>query len=44
MEEKKRLEAKIAELEEELEEEQNTVELLADRARKSGIQVRKEQH
>ena len=40
MEEKKRLEGRIADLEEELEEEQNNVELLADKARKSTMQVK----
>jgi myosin heavy chain 9/10/11/14 len=39
LEEKRRLEARIAQLEEELDEEQNNAELNADRARKSAAQV-----
>ena len=38
-EEKKRLEARIAELEDELDEEQNNSESFAERARKNGLQV-----
>ena len=40
LEDKRRLETRIGTLEEELEEEQSNVEILADRARKNGIQVR----
>lgn len=40
LEDKRRLEARIAQLEEELDEEQNNAELANDRARKSGLQVR----
>lgn len=40
MDEKRRLEARIAQLEEELEEEQSNMELLNDRFRKTAIQVR----
>lgn len=39
--EKRRLEAKIAQLEEELEEEQSNMEILNDRLRKSAQQVAK---
>lgn len=39
MDEKRRLEARIAQLEEELEEEQSNMELLNDRFRKTAIQV-----
>lgn len=39
LEEKRRLEARIAQLEEELEEEQGNMELLNDRFRKSTLQV-----
>jgi len=39
--EKRRLEAKISQLEEELEEEQSNLEILNDRQRKSTQQVRK---
>ena len=39
LEEKRRLEARIAQLEEELDEEQNSAELANDRARKSALQV-----
>ena len=39
LEEKKRLEAKIADLEDDLEEEQSNAEVLADKARKNGLQV-----
>lgn len=39
LEEKRRLEARIAQLEEELEEEQGNMELLNDRFRKTNIQV-----
>jgi cell division septum initiation protein DivIVA len=39
LEEKRRLEARIAQLEEELDEEQNNAELNADRARKTAAQV-----
>lgn len=41
--EKRRLEARIAQLEEELEEEQGNMELLNDRLRKSSQQVREQQ-
>ena len=37
--EKKRLEARIAELEDELDEEQNNSEIFAEKARKNGLQV-----
>lgn len=40
MDEKRRLEARIAQLEEELEEEQGNMELLNDRFRKTTMQVR----
>lgn len=40
LDEKRRLEARIAQLEEELEEEQSTAELLNDRFRKTTLQVR----
>lgn len=40
MEEKRRLEARIAQLEEELDEEQGNTELLNDRFRKTALQVR----
>ena len=40
IEDKRRLEARISQLEEELEDEQNNVEILGDRARKNGLQVR----
>lgn len=39
MDEKRRLEARIAQLEEELEEEQGNMELLNDRFRKTTMQV-----
>lgn len=39
MDEKRRLEARIAQLEEELEEEQGNMELLNDRFRKTNMQV-----
>lgn len=39
MDEKRRLEARIAQLEEELEEEQGNMELLNDRLRKTTMQV-----
>jgi len=39
LDEKRRLEARIAQLEEELDEEQNNAELANDRARKSALQV-----
>jgi len=39
LEEKRRLEARIAQLEEELDEEQGTAELANERARKSALQV-----
>jgi hypothetical protein len=39
MDEKRRLEQRIAQLEEELEDEQSNTELLADKARKSAFQV-----
>ena len=39
-EEKKRYEARIAELEDELEEEQTNSEIFAEKARKQGLQVR----
>ena len=39
-EDKKRLEGRISQLEEELEEEQSNLEILADKARKNGLQVR----
>lgn len=39
MEEKRRLEARIAQLEEELDEEQSTAEIANERARKSTLQV-----
>lgn len=39
LEEKRRLEARIAQLEEELEEEQGNMEMLNDRFRKSTLQV-----
>lgn len=39
MDEKRRLEARIAQLEEELEEEQSNMELLNDRFRKTTMQV-----
>lgn len=39
MEEKRRLEARITQLEEELEEEQSNTELLNDRFRKTSMQV-----
>ena len=39
IEDKRRLEARISVLEEELEEEQSNIEILADRARKNGLQV-----
>lgn len=39
MDEKRRLEARIAQLEEELEEEQGNMELLNDRFRKTAMQV-----
>ena len=38
--EKKRLESRIAELEDELDEEQNNSELFAEKARKQGLQVK----
>ena len=38
-EDKKRLEGRISQLEEELEEEQSNLEILADKARKNGLQV-----
>ena len=38
-EDKKRLEGRIGQLEEELEEEQSNLEILADKARKNGLQV-----
>lgn len=41
--EKRRLEARISQLEEELEEEQGNMELLNDRLRKSSQQVREQQ-
>lgn len=40
LDEKRRLEARIAQLEEELEEEQGNMELLNDRFRKTTMQVR----
>ncbi len=40
LEEKRRLEARIAQLEEELEEEQGNMELLNDRLRKTNMQVK----
>lgn len=40
LDEKRRLEARIAQLEEELEEEQSNMELLNDRFRKTTLQVR----
>ena len=40
IEDKRRLEQRIAQLEEELDEEQSNTELLADRARKNALQVR----
>lgn len=40
LDEKRRLEARITQLEEELEEEQSTAELLNDRFRKTTLQVR----
>lgn len=40
LDEKRRLEARIAQLEEELEEEQSNMELLNDRFRKTTMQVR----
>jgi len=39
VEEKRRLEARIAQLEEELDEEQSTAEIANERARKSTLQV-----
>lgn len=39
MEEKRRLEARIAQLEEELEEEQGNTELVNDRLKKANLQV-----
>lgn len=39
LEEKRRLEARVSQLEEELEEEQTNSELLAERQRKTGLQV-----
>ena len=39
MEEKRRLEQRIAQLEEDLEDEQSNTEILADKARKNGLQV-----
>lgn len=39
LEEKRRLEARITQLEEELEEEQGNMELLSDRFRKTNMQV-----
>jgi Myosin tail len=42
LEDKRRLEARIAQLEEELDEEQNNAELSNERARKSALQVKLE--
>ncbi len=42
LEEKRRLEARISQLEEEFEEEQSNAELLAERQRKNTLQVDKE--
>ena len=39
MDEKRRLEARISELEDELEDEHTNVELATDKARKAGMQV-----
>ena len=39
IEEKRRLEQRIAQLEEDLEDEQGNTEILADKARKNGLQV-----
>lgn len=44
MDEKRRLEARIAQLEEELEEEQGNMELLNDRFRKTTMQVWRNEH
>lgn len=44
MDEKRRLEARIAQLEEELEEEQGNMELLNDRFRKTTMQVWRIEH
>lgn len=44
MDEKRRLEARIAQLEEELEEEQGNMELLNDRFRKTTMQVWQNKH
>lgn len=44
LEEKRRLEARITQLEEEFEEEQINAELLAERQRKNTLQVDKETH
>lgn len=44
IDEKRRLEARIAQLEEELEEEQGNIELLNDRFRKTTMQVRWNKH
>lgn len=40
LEDKRRLELRIAQLEEELEEEQSNLEIFADKARKNGLQVK----
>lgn len=40
LDEKRRLEQRIAQLEEDLEDEQSNCEILADKARKNGLQVR----
>lgn len=41
LEEKRRLDARVSQLEEELEEEQTNSELLAERQRKTGLQVQR---
>lgn len=41
MDEKRRLEARISELEDELDDEHNNSELISDKARKAQLQVRK---